>query len=95
MKFDSVTMNSSPLLQALVLSIALALITLVVLETHLSPDPQRITIIWLAAASQILALALGWSPFFLVVIGIAVWSLRTLRPRMFSAVLPSPGNASG
>ncbi len=61
---------------------SLVLIALVVLEAHFSPSLRRIALIWAAAALQVFADALGWSPFFLVVLGIAIWASRSLIPEL-------------
>jgi hypothetical protein len=62
---------------------SLVLITLVVLAAHTSPSLRRIAFIWVAASCQVLADVLGWSPFFFVVLGIAVWAMRSLVPDLF------------
>jgi hypothetical protein len=67
---------------------ALMLITLVVIEAHVSPSPWRITIVWVASAVQILADVLGWSPFFFIVVGIGAWAIHVLAPALFGRASP-------
>jgi hypothetical protein len=57
---------------------SLILITLVVLGTTVSSKLKGVAIVWVAAWSQMLAVVLGWSPLFLVVLGVAVWAGRSV-----------------
>ena len=57
---------------------SLVLITLVALALHRSPSPGWIAFLWAAASSQVLADVIGWSPFFFVTLGIAVWASLAL-----------------
>lgn len=74
---------------------ALVLITLVILEARNSPSPKRIAAIWVVALFQMAVETLGWSPFFFVVLGIAVWAAISLGPGLFRAVSPTSYAAAG